>query len=72
MKKFKIYILFTIALTLVYCNKIDDQPINDIIFQDINKTITLLNSDSIEGTCKDLIFEIKEIDQNHFTASIRL
>lgn len=68
----KILVFIAITFTFMYCNKSDDLIIDNIITEDINKTITFLNSDSIAGNCKDLIFEIREIDQNQYTAIIRL
>jgi len=54
------------------CNKSEDLPPDNIIFTEINKTITLSNPDSILGTCKDLIFEIKETNSFENTVLIRL
>jgi hypothetical protein len=68
----KILVFVTIAFTFMYCNKSDDLPTDNIIIEDIDKTITFLNSDSIQGNCKDLIFEILEIDQNQYTTIIKI
>ena len=57
---------------LLSCDKSDDKPSDNIVFTEINKTITLSNPDSISGACKDLIFEIKEVSPTEKTVAIRL
>jgi len=54
------------------CNKSEVLPADSIISTEINKTITLSNPDSIVGTCKNLIFEIKETKLSENTVIIRL
>lgn len=73
MKTLRFLYLVTIVGGLFFsCSKSDDLPPDNIIFTVINKTITLSNSDSIDGTCKKLIFEIKETNSSENTVIIKL
>ncbi|WP_457611180.1 hypothetical protein [Lutibacter sp.] len=72
MKTLKLFYAIAIVGLFFSCNKSDDLPDDNIIFTEINKTISVLNSDSISGGCKNLIFEIKEIDSSGNTAIIKL
>lgn len=72
MKTLKIFYVITIVGLFFSCNKSDYLPDDNIIFTEINKTITLSNLDSISGTCKNLIFEIKETNSSGNTAIIKL
>jgi hypothetical protein len=61
-------------LILIGCKKdgtsvqIEQLPPDEILFQEINKTITASQIDSISGSCKDLRFEIRENLQGEFNA----
>ena len=72
MKIFKFTFLIALIISLLSCDKTEDLPENKIIYNSINKTITKLVNDSIAGVCKNLIFEIKEVNQSENTAIIRL
>jgi hypothetical protein len=72
MKIFKISFVIALFVSLFSCNKIEDLPDDNIISKSINKTITELVNDSIDGTCKKLIFEIKKLNQSENTAIIRV
>ncbi len=72
MKEIKLLYVIAIVELLSSCNKSDDLPDDNIIFTEINKSITFSNPDSIRGTCKDLIFEIKETNSSEITVLIRL
>ena len=73
MKTLKFLYVATIVSGLFFsCNKSEELPPDNIIFTEINKTITLSNPDSIDGTCKNLIFEIKETSSSGNTTIIRL
>ncbi len=72
MKLFKITFLFAILISLFSCNKKEELPEDNIIYKAIDKTITELVCDSIDGACYNLIFEIEESKQSDCTVSIRL
>jgi len=72
MKIFKISFVIALFVSLFSCDKTENLPEDNIIFKSINKTITELVNDSIDGTCKNLIFEIIELNQSQNTAIIRL
>jgi hypothetical protein len=73
MKTFKfLYVVVIVSGLFFSCNKSEELPPDNIIFTEINKTITLSNPDSILGTCKDLIFEIKETNSFENAVIIRL
>ncbi len=73
MKTLKFLYRLTIVGGLFFsCNKSEELPPDNIIFTEINKTITLSNPDSISGTCKNLIFEVKEVSSSDIIAIIRL
>jgi hypothetical protein len=63
-------ILLTISLT--FCDKPESLPDDNITYTLINKIITKSATDSVNGVCKNLIFEIKEINHSNSTAIIRL
>ncbi len=72
MKTLKLFYVITIVSLLFSCSKPNNLPDDNIIFTEINKTITVSTIDSISGTCKNLIFEIKETDSSENTAIIKL
>ena len=62
-------LLFTV---LISCNKSTSTGESDeIIFEQINKTITFSNTDSISGTCKYLIFEVEMDREALYSANIK-
>jgi hypothetical protein len=67
-----LYVVAIVSGLFFSCNKSEELPPDNIVFTEINKTITLSNPDSILGTCKDLIFEIKETNSFENTVIIRL
>jgi len=72
MKIFKISFVIALFVSSFSCDKTEDLSEDHIVFKAINKTITELVNDSIDGTCKNLIFEITELNQSENTAKIRL
>ncbi len=72
MKTLNALIIISITMMLFSCNKSGEIIPDKIIFNEIDKTITASHSDSIEGTCKDLIFNIQVLNQSDNTAVIRL
>lgn len=73
MKKI-LFSLISITLLFVSCKKetSGDQIEDNITFTEINKTIILSKSDSIEGTCKKIIFEIKDVNSAEYTAILKV
>jgi hypothetical protein len=65
MKKTTIIILALIFASAMSCKKTETSDDN-IDFETLNKTIVGHNSDSISGTCKDLIFTINSNNQTDF------
>ncbi len=72
MNSLKLFYVITIVGLFFSCNKPNDLPDDNIIFTEINKTITMSTIDSISGACKNLIFEIKKTDSSENTAIIKL
>lgn len=62
-------ILFIISSFLVSCEKIDNEP-DQILYESLNKTISITSSDSIRGACLHLIFSIKENEKKEKSALI--
>ena len=55
------------------CNKAGTDELNDnIIFEDVNKTIVSPEQDSISGICKYLIFEIMPDDQMEYSSTLKI
>lgn len=73
MKKVFIGILLLLFTVMISCNKTSSFDEDDqIVFEEINKTITYSNIDSIPGTCKDLIFFIKDDREAMYDAVIKI
>lgn len=53
---FKITSLLFIAIVFSNCEKSETK--DNIVFEEISKEIIALGTDSIEGTCKYLVFEL--------------
>ncbi len=67
-----LYVAAMVSGLFFSCDKSEELPPDNIIFSEINKTITLSNPDSINGTCKNLIFEIRETNSSGNTVIIKL
>lgn len=65
-------IITSITMMVFSCNKPNDVIQDNIIFYQINKTVTTSHPDSIDGTCKDLIFKVQVLNQSDNTAIISL
>ena len=55
--------LFFTGILLTSCEKTERLP-DQIIYENIDKTITLTNPDSIQGACKDIVFAITQKNTN--------
>lgn len=71
MKIYKLLSLLAIGIVFTYCSDSDTSS-ESIEYKEINKTIVYPQQDSIDGNCKNLIFEINEVGPDIFTAQIRL
>ncbi len=72
MKTLKIFYVAAIVSVLSFsCNVFEGLQPDSINYTEINKTITLSNPDSINGACKDLVFEIRETDSFENTVIIK-
>lgn len=64
-------IITSITLMIFSCNKSSDVIQDNIIFNQINKTVTASHPDSIDGACKNLIFKVQILNQSDNTVVIR-
>ena len=67
-----LYIAVIVSGLFYSCNKSEELRPDNIIFTEINKTVTTSHADSIDGTCKDLIFKVQVLNQSDNTAIISL
>lgn len=70
MKLLKAIVFMLLVISSFSCEKEDDLPEDDIKYTPINKMISELELDSINGTCRDLIFEIRKLGQDEYSAYI--
>lgn len=63
-----IFIVF-ISFISFSCEKVENKP-DQIVYESLNKTISIAASDSIRGACLDLIFSIKENDKKEKSAMV--
>ncbi len=72
MKKSIIICLIANLLINISCDKTETpQTPDDIIYKVVNKTIYKYSTDSISGTCYDLVFEIAEDRQQVFMGVLK-
>jgi hypothetical protein len=65
--------LFVVLIFAVFtaCNKTSDEcPAPEIVVSQIGKTVTVSHPDSISGTCKAVVFVVKQIDNLKTSAFI--
>lgn len=73
MKKIILGIALLLLSSLIACNKTNSNTeIDQIIYEEINKTITFSKPDSIPGTCKALIFMIESDREAMYDAMIKI
>jgi len=73
MKQSVLFLLTIIFILVASCNKAETDEINDnIIFKNFNKTIISQEQDSISGTCKSLIFEIRVDAQMEYSSTLKI
>ena len=65
-------IILSFLFGLISCKKNNTEIQDDIIFKDISKLVIAPNKDSINGTCKDLVFELISENQIDFFSVLRV
>jgi len=66
-------LVFVVLIFAVFsaCNKTGDEcPSLEIVVNQIGKTITVFHTDSISGTCKAVVFTLKQLDNSNSSAFI--
>ena len=71
-KKLMMLLILILLFGFIGCKKDKTKIQDNIFFNDISKVIIGSGVDSIQGTCKDLIFEIISDNQIDFTSILRI
>ena len=70
MRKFKFVYAVLILAAMTACEKANNTKPDKITFEQVNKTVTLTNSDSISGACQHLVFSVAGNAADGFQAYI--